>query len=964
MDRGGPLGWTPGQPTAVIDLGEEFAPDPSNASSTALQFPAAYYAIDSEGSKPRGPPKAYVVGLEDRVEKMEALLKRLRPELDLTSELGPPIVRDSWKTDPAPPSASDKDKDRSTSPRAQGSPPTTKAQSPIPLKRTKRENSASSAESFGTDNQWRFHGKSSSFKLISTTRDLMQKHMVENASTSSDGRQSNSPASVQPTSSSKRPQFWTVPPWEKAYEHADDPTVLPDFLLPAFPPEDLAETLIHDYFQYNNLTFPLLHRPTFERQWRDKLYTRNVWFACICVTIFGLASRWSEDPRVLPDEVADKAAAGEEGIWTLAGWKFIAVAMKLHEARRSVLLPPELFEIQSFALISQYFRGTVAQHGSWFYLSVGVLKAQDVGAHRKKIYGRKPTIEEELWKRAYWHLVAFDRIGSMLIGRPCCTREEDLDLELPLEVDDEYWENENPDLVFKQPEGKPSLVTAFIHWIKLSHIIAFALKMLYSVNKSEAAVGRITMQDREKTVDQLTEALSKWLEELPPHLRWKPDIEDRAFATQAATLYTTYHLVQIIAYRPFIHVPHGPSAARPQSARKQARSQKALAICLSSARACGYILDVQMRRGMLNLNNVVHVSFVSAGVLLVHLWDLVRQYGTQRWASAEARAQMSQDISSVMGEIGECMARLEQISAKWELAREILDEIKDALPNTATDESPASSLPSGSGSFAPAYDTASSSEFRPRSYSQQISPLTPPDQYDLHTYQSHPLVQPAPRGHPPSFVDPSLPMQLSLDSSGLPQLWDMDGAPASPPPLPDFAMFMPQQPPPQQFPPNPVHKPSASAPIYTHAQHYPSARHSIPHANATYGHHMSDPMRASMSGYPDMRSQQQQLPRQNQPAYQQQPFDLQQPQTTPSHPQTYGESDPPTLPPEYQPSFLKREEAQYDDRECLRLRLLEEVYRQRAGLRRDSSGNPASSLPDPRPNPYQEWLPGPSRWPQ
>ena len=76
-------------------------------------------------------------------------------------------------------------------------------------------------------------------------------------------------------------------------------------------------------------------------------------------------------------------------------------------------------------LIAQYFRGTVAQHGSWFYLSVGVIKAQDVGAHRRKIYGRKPTVEEELWKRAYWHLVAFDRIGSMLIGRPCCSREEE-----------------------------------------------------------------------------------------------------------------------------------------------------------------------------------------------------------------------------------------------------------------------------------------------------------------------------------------------------------------------------------------------------------------------------------------------------------------------------------------------------------------------------------------------------------
>ncbi len=57
MHPGGLHGWAPGQPTAVIDLGEEFAPDPSNASSAALQFSAAYYSIDSSaernGSKKR-----------------------------------------------------------------------------------------------------------------------------------------------------------------------------------------------------------------------------------------------------------------------------------------------------------------------------------------------------------------------------------------------------------------------------------------------------------------------------------------------------------------------------------------------------------------------------------------------------------------------------------------------------------------------------------------------------------------------------------------------------------------------------------------------------------------------------------------------------------------------------------------------------------------------------------------------
>ena len=150
-------------------------------------------------------------------------------------------------------------------------------------------------------------------------------------------------------------------------------------------------------------------------------------------------------------------------------------------------------------------------------------------------------------------------------------------------------------------------------------------------------------------------------------------MEDRAFASQAATLYTTYHLVQIIIYRPFIRVPRGRSLSRSHSAQRSSFSQKALSICLTAARAGAHILEIQTRRGMLNITNVIHVSFVCAGVLLVHLWDLIRQFGMSRGVvSPEGRAQMSQEISSVMGEIGDIMARLEEVSSKWELAREML----------------------------------------------------------------------------------------------------------------------------------------------------------------------------------------------------------------------------------------------------------------------------------------------------
>jgi hypothetical protein len=58
----------------------------------------------------------------------------------------------------------------------------------------------------------------------------------------------------------------------------------------------------------------------------------------------------------------------------------------------------------------------------------------------------------------------------------CHDSYEDADAELPLPVDDEYWEPEDPAQAFRQPAGRPrARVTAFIHWLRLTEITSFVL---------------------------------------------------------------------------------------------------------------------------------------------------------------------------------------------------------------------------------------------------------------------------------------------------------------------------------------------------------------------------------------------------------------------------------------------------------------------------------------------------------
>ncbi|GBE81005.1 hypothetical protein SCP_0307280 [Sparassis crispa] len=738
---------------------------PNNICTNCLQNRRTCTYI--EGSKPRGPPKAYITSLEDRVEKMEALLKRLRPEADFSVELGLPVVRDSWKTDSSisqpvtqlrlnhlgraasvsssrtsvllplaavvpcpscPPNVAScchGSRARTTG-KATSSPPALNFKGAHPIHDPQEAGGSAGTPSSGgydtsssyyssdheefsenlikgmahltvrglrpaqdtskdvPDSQRRFHGKSNTFLLVKPTRAFKQQHMDE--LTGAGNQEQHNPTSDDDDpgkAAHKRPFFWNTLPWEIQWEGADRSAItIPPFIMSHFPPSDLANSLINIYLTHKNPYFPLLHRPTFERQWNEGLYKRDLWFACVCMAIFGVASRYSDDPRVLPKMISGNDPPDKsDSIWSTAGWKYIEVAMDVHRRRRSILIPPDLFEIQTFVIIANYLRGSLAHPESWTHIAIGIRKAQDVGAHRRKVYGRKPTVEDELWKRAYWHLVAMDRIGSMFMGRPCSSREEDLDLDMPLEVDDEYWENEDPDLAFQQPPGTPSKLSAFIWWIKLSQIVAFAMRTLYAIGRSKEPLGLTGPRWREETVARLNDAMFDWVENLPNHLRWSNNMENPLFAGQAATLYSQYYLLQITIYRPFIPVPR----ALPRHLARRCCSLdgsdgplSALSICVNAATAGAQILQAQANRSMTEHINAIHVSFVFAGVLLVNFWTQITDQISPR--SRRSKGGESQSLEATMDDILKLVEILEGLCPKWELAKEACEDIKAVLP--------------------------------------------------------------------------------------------------------------------------------------------------------------------------------------------------------------------------------------------------------------------------------------------
>ncbi|KAJ6571027.1 fungal-specific transcription factor domain-containing protein [Mycena vulgaris] len=418
----------------------------------------------------------------------------------------------------------------------------------------------------------------------------------------------------------RRMQYWTFNPANDQTPHVGTYT---------FPDLDLLLSLIDLYFATTNLYYPLLHRPTFERAIADGLHTRDASFGAVVLLVCAIGSRFSYDPRVFGPEFADPLRCG---------WQYFD---QLPHVIDHLFVRPTVYHLQYYCLAVEFLALSMPTP-CWTLIGIGIRLAQDVGAHRAKAMGAA-TVESELWKRAFWVIVCMDRLCSALLGRPCAMQYEDFDVELPLECDDEFWENEDPALAFKQPAGKPSQIGFFNSFIRLTNILAVSLKMLYSLKKTKELLAVRDEAWEEHIVAELDSALNSWVDSIPSHLRWDPPRLEDIFFDQSAFLYCTYYQVQMTIHRPFIPmIRTGASTALPS-----------LAICTNAARSCSHVSDISRhRKNGTPVPSLVGATFTSGLVLLLNVWS-------------GKRTGLPPQMNSAISEVHKCMASIRVCEERW-----------------------------------------------------------------------------------------------------------------------------------------------------------------------------------------------------------------------------------------------------------------------------------------------------------
>ncbi|KAI3475767.1 hypothetical protein L1887_62763 [Cichorium endivia] len=156
--------------------------------------------------------------------------------------------------------------------------------------------------------------------------------------------------------------------------------------------------------------------------------------------------------------------------------------------------------------------------------------------------------ENEHSRGMQWWQVAkeliLDRELASSLGRPLMLQDEDLDVELPLLVDDEgLLLRAKASLLPHQSTAEPALIGGFLCSLQLDKIIGLIHKTTYALNKPKSRPGSTSIESDRRKAEQLDSLLNAWLQSVPSHLTYDPEESTDEWLIQSTLLHCKYYKV-------------------------------------------------------------------------------------------------------------------------------------------------------------------------------------------------------------------------------------------------------------------------------------------------------------------------------------------------------------------------------------------------------------------------------------
>lgn len=178
----------------------------------------------------------------------------------------------------------------------------------------------------------------------------------------------------------------------------------------------------------------------------------------------------------------------------------------------------DITSLQAILFMILFLQSSANLSTCYSYIGIALRSALRMGLHRN-LTGTFNPIERETRRRVFWIVRKMDTYVSALLGFPRMLSDDDIDQELPIEVDDEYI---TKDAVLPMPQGTTSLYAASNAHTRLMGILAKVIKYIYPTKGLEQSVqGSATSSYviSHVKIREIERDLADWLDKLPMALR-------------------------------------------------------------------------------------------------------------------------------------------------------------------------------------------------------------------------------------------------------------------------------------------------------------------------------------------------------------------------------------------------------------------------------------------------------------
>ncbi|OKP10063.1 hypothetical protein PENSUB_4528 [Penicillium subrubescens] len=195
------------------------------------------------------------------------------------------------------------------------------------------------------------------------------------------------------------------------------------------PTDEMGSKMLETYFRRLHSRYPFLNRGQIwkmhEDRWRLAKTKREDLTRSDRFAIFKLNIVYAIGATML--QLSEKYAyTAPEQFYTTA----LQYVPTMCEAR-------SIENIEAMVLLVVYHLRTASSHGMWYMIGLAMRTAIDLGLHRKANEINMDPFTAQMRRRLFWVVYYLERVVSMSLGRPFSISDRHIDLDLPLDVDDD-----------------------------------------------------------------------------------------------------------------------------------------------------------------------------------------------------------------------------------------------------------------------------------------------------------------------------------------------------------------------------------------------------------------------------------------------------------------------------------------------------------------------------------------------